>query len=137
MEITQNQIGTLKRAVDFLRAGFPPDKNHRPVLADAINAALELLEATEPFEPYNPEIFDECGGVRLDLIKPKTTEPAESEGKWRQRIVQAAGTESIEDILLMIRNGKRHVECVREQTHAEPIKRPSDEVAKRISEINS
>lgn len=22
------------------------------------------------FEPYNPEIFDECGGVRLDLIKP-------------------------------------------------------------------
>jgi hypothetical protein len=23
-----------------------------------------------PFEPYDQEIFDECGGVRLDLIKP-------------------------------------------------------------------
>jgi hypothetical protein len=71
MQITQNQIGTLKQAVDFLRAGISPGKNHRPVLADAINAALEFLEATEPFEGYDPEIFDECGGVRLDLIKPK------------------------------------------------------------------
>jgi hypothetical protein len=23
------------------------------------------------FEPYDPAFFDECGGLRLDLIKPK------------------------------------------------------------------
>lgn len=30
------------------------------------------------FEPYDPEIFDECGGVRLDLIKPIPPTPTPS-----------------------------------------------------------
>lgn len=44
-KLAKEHLVVLKEAVDFLHAGISPDKGHRRVLAEAINAALVVLES--------------------------------------------------------------------------------------------
>lgn len=90
------------------------------------NNKQKLVAEARAYLAKHPE--SQCSTVWL-----MTTFAANVLAAERSRVAQAAGTENIEEICLLIRQGKRHQDCVAAEFQREPVKLPSSVVADRIS----